>query len=124
MPTLGSIGEKVDLLIKQGATFGQHILELTDPLTNQPLNLLGASLRGTMRKEFGGPVVATFATPILDAAGGKAGLSLDAITTAALTCGPTIKDPASQYVWDLEMTDTLARVIPIMYGDVKVFRDV
>lgn len=124
MATLGNIGERFDLLVRQGGTFGPHSFTLTNP-DGSPLNLTGATLRGQIRRKALDPVVAadivvTMVDPLL----GKFDISLSSATTAGIVCGPTIKDPLSAYEWDFEMVDSLGRVIPLYYGEVKVFREV
>ena len=43
MTTLGYIGEKFDLLIKQGSTLGPFSITLSNP-DNTPVNLTGAAV--------------------------------------------------------------------------------
>ena len=43
---------------------------------------------------------------------------------AGIQAGETIKDPASLYVWDMELEDASGRVVPLYYGDCKVFLEV
>jgi hypothetical protein len=50
MSTLGSIGVKLDLLIKQGSTFGPHKFTLTNP-DGTPLDLTGCIVRAHIRKK-------------------------------------------------------------------------
>lgn len=50
MATLGYIGEKLDLLVRQGATLGPFAVTLTNP-DNTPVNLTGATLRAHLRKK-------------------------------------------------------------------------
>jgi hypothetical protein len=90
MATLGYIGEKLDLLVRQGATLGPFTVTLT----------------------------------ITDAAAGKFQFGMTDEATAAIPAGETLKDAASVYVWDMELEDASGRVLPLYYGDCKVFREV
>lgn len=124
MATLGSIGVKLDLLIKQGSTFGPHEFTLTNP-NGTPLNLTGCSIRAQMRKRAGdATATAALTTPITAPLAGKFTLSLSAAETTPLPAGETLKDPASKGVWDCELLDSLGQVTPLYYGDTTVFREV
>lgn len=124
MATLGYIGEKLDLLIRQGATLGPFNVTLTNP-NNTPVNLTNAVLRAHLRKKALDVVkVAQFDVTITDAVAGKFQFGLTDDATAVITAGETLKDVASVYVWDMELEDALGRVTPLYYGDCKVFREV
>lgn len=124
MPEIGNIGAKVDLLIRQGGTFVVSLI-----LQNQdgsPVDLAGATLVSQIRRRAldPDPVVETFNITITNAAAGMANLLLTDDETAALVAGEKRTDPISQYVWDLELIDTLGATMPLLYGDVTVFREV
>lgn len=124
MATLGYIGEKLDLLVRQGATLGPFAVTLTNP-DNTPVNLTGATLRAHLRKKALDAVkVAQFDVTITDAAAGKFEFGMIDEATAAIPAGETLKDAASVYVWDMELEDASGRVLPLYYGDCKVFREV
>lgn len=124
MPTLGSIGEKVDLLVKQGSTLGPFAVTLANP-DQTPVNLTGATVRAHLRKKALDQVkVAEFDVTIIDATAGKFQFGMTDEATAAIPAGETLKDAASVYVWDMELEDASGRVLPLYYGDCKVFREV
>jgi len=113
--TLGDIGDRVDLVIKQGATFGPFSGFITNP-NGSPVDLTGCELRAQLRRRPSEPAV-NFDIEITDAVGGEFTLQLAKETTAGLTSPP-------KYVWDFELEDALGRVSPICYGDVQVSLEV
>lgn len=124
MNALGFIGRKLDLTIRQGATFGPYRCTITNP-DDTPVDLAGSDFRGQIRKRaLDTAVAATIAVSITDAANGKFEWGLSDEATAAIAAGETFKATASNYVWDLEMQDSLGNVLPLLYGDVQVFREV
>jgi hypothetical protein len=124
MTTLGYIGEKLDLLVKQGSTLGPFTVTLANPDT-APVDLTGATLRAHLRKKaLDSAKVAQFDVVVTDAAAGKFQFGMTDEATAAIPAGETLKDVASVYVWDMELEDASGRVLPLYYGDVKVFREV
>lgn len=124
MPTIGNKGEKLDLLIRQGGTFGPHIVTWTNP-DGTPVDLSDMFFRAQIRKNFNSEVVsATFTTYIVDALQGKFAFEIDAIQTANLLAGLDEGDPQSAYVWDIESVNEVGYVTPLLYGDVAVFREI
>jgi hypothetical protein len=124
MAALGYIGEKLDLLIRQGATLGPFTAQMVNP-DNSSVNLTGCELRAQIRKKALDPTVVTPITvSITEPISGQYVLGLSAELTAAIIAGESIKDPASKYVWDMELVDSTGQVLPIYYGDVTVFREV
>lgn len=123
MPTIGFIGNKVDLLIRQGATFGPHRVTLTNP-NSTPVVLTGATVRGSVvyLKDDQVERVPVEVT-ITNAAAGEFDIGLSAETTAALPGGDHPTDPAGRHKWDLELVDALGRVTPIFYGTAQVFNE-
>jgi hypothetical protein len=122
--TIGTIGERLDLLIRQGATLGPFICTISNP-DGSPVNLTGATIRGQIRKQASDTSpTATFAVLIMDAAAGRYSFALDAATTAGIPAGRDITKPESLYVWDMELQDSLGRVIPLYWGDARVHREV
>lgn len=127
-PSIGDTGARLDLVIRQGATFGPHCLQLFNPDNaplnpGQPVDLTGCTLRAQLRRTALGQLLATFECTIVDAVQGRVDLQLDAATTAAITCGESPRDPLSRAVWDLELHDSLSRVIPLAWGTVSLFRE-
>lgn len=124
MATLGYIGERLDLLVRQGATLGTFDATMQNP-DGSAVNLIGATIRGQVRKKALDPTVVTdIDVTITDAALGKYSFGLSVAKTTIIAAGETLKEPASLYVWDLELVDATGRVIPLYYGNVTVFREV
>lgn len=126
MPQIGTKGAELDLLIRQGATFGPVTSTITNPNAT-PMDITGVILRGQVRKTPTSPIgegcVAEF--NIIDAPNGIFEWYFSASATALLVADNESETaPASVYVWDMEMEDTQGRVIPLMYGKVNVFREV
>lgn len=126
MPQIGTKGAELDLLIRQGATFGPVTSTINNP-DGSPMNLTGATIRAQVRKTPTSPIgegcVADF--EILDALNGNFLWSFSASATGTLSADNESESaPASLYVWDMEIEDASGRVIPLMYGKVNVFREV
>lgn len=126
MPQIGTKGAELDLLIRQGATFGPVFSTALNP-NGTPINLTGATLRAQVRKTPTSPIgeacVATF--NILDAVNGQfEWFFTDEATTVLVADSESETAPASVYVWDMELEDASGRVIPLLYGKVNVFREV
>lgn len=123
--TIGNRGVELNLLIKQGSTFGPHRLKLRDPITHLPINLTGSMLRAHIRKKaLDVALTAAIVIDNYDYVGGEADMSLPFAVTEAIAADEVFEKPGSLYTWDLEMVDSLTRVIPIFYGEVQVFREV
>lgn len=139
-PTVGQLGERLDLQIRQGATFGPVRFEMSSPdgslvpapavppvpeAQYVPVNLTGCTIRGQIRRSVGDatPVAALVAT-ITDALAGRYELSLPASVTAAMEAGATAFSRESLYAWDLELEDAGGRVMPLYYGQVRVWGEV
>lgn len=126
MPTIGTKGSELDLLIRQGATFGPNLCTLKNPDTS-PINLTGCTFRGQIRKTASDPLSTGCAITfvITNAAAGEFTWEVtDENTTALAADAISEAGPASQYVYDIEMEDASGRVIPLLYGKVSVFREV
>jgi hypothetical protein len=135
-PKIGYYGERLDLLIRQGATLGPFEAQMFGPVDENnpthvaqgygdPINLTDCTIRGKIRKTaLSATVTADLVCTITDALLGKYTFGLSATATALIPCGERVTDKASQYVWDLELVDALARVIPLYYGAVPVLREV
>lgn len=124
MAQLGFVGEKIDLLIKQGSTFGPYHVELTNPdLT--PVNLTGAVIRSKIKKaQTDVTEVEQLNIVVTDAPNGKFSFGLTDAETALMVAGSSIKDPLSLYKWDMELQDSIGNVIPLYYGDCRVFGEI
>ena len=124
MSVITDKGQELDLVIRQGATFGPVVCTLKDEL-NAPINITGATFASEIRKtpssrKATGCLVST---SVVDAVNGKFSFTIAATESAKLTAGETENSPESLYYWDLEMTIGTT-VTPFCYGTVKVFREV
>lgn len=121
---LGTKGERLDLDIKQGADLGPFDAFMKNP-DGSPVNLTNCTFVGRLRKEPTAPTVAAVLDcEVVDALEGHYRFGLGHAATAALKCGPKETDPASQYYWDMELIDSLGRIIPLYYGNAPVFRNI
>lgn len=124
MATLGTIGERLDLLVKQGSTLGPFNASMKNP-DGSPVNMTGMTLRAQIRRTgLSASVVASIPATITNPALGQYTFGLSDEATSAIPAGETLKDPASKYVWDMELEDAAGNVMPLYYGDCKVFREV
>lgn len=122
--TIGNRGECLDLLIRQGATFGTYHATMRNP-DGTPVDLTGCLIRGMMRKtpSSASVLLNITVTSAYDATGAYS-FGLTDEQTATLTAGTDINRPESLYVWDLEMLDSTGQIIPLYWGDVRVHRRV
>lgn len=129
-PTIGYFGERLDLKIRQGATFGPIQATMRNPVVppatiGTPVDLTGCTIRGQIRrKALDVAIVASFAVTITNAAAGQYEFGLSSATTAGITAGETLDSSTSKYVWDLELVDATGRITPLYYGAVTVLREV
>lgn len=119
MATIGSRGDKLDLLVRQGATLGPMSVTMRAP-SDAPIDLTGCQIRAKIRKSYATAQAIDLHTLITDPAAGAFQFWLTDDQTAAMTCGATPSDPASLYVWDLEIEYGDGTVRPVFYGAVKV----
>lgn len=122
---IGTKGAELDILIRQGTTFGPNSIQLRDA-TGSPLNLTGATLRGQIRKTADDPYVqASFTFTILDAPNGLVQWELPATASKEMQADATGEEsPNSQYVYDCEVTLSTGKILPLLYGTARVFREV
>lgn len=125
MPVLGTKGGELDLLLKQGSTFGPHLITLKDS-NNTAINITGATVRAQIRKTSdAATAVATGDFVITNGAAGQFTFGFNTTATAALQVDAVSETGTdSQYVWDMEIQYADGRVYPLMYGKVSVFREV
>ena len=118
--TLGTLGVNVDLQIKQGATFAAVVVSLKNP-DGTPLVLTDKVLSGSVRRRFNDAALVPLTVDVTDAAQGQFMFSIPAADTVDLVPGPKITDAASEFVWDLNMLDTVSEEIrPVFYGKAVV----
>ena len=125
MAQVGFIGERLDLLCRQGANLGPFICTLQNP-DNSFLDLTGCTIRGQVRKNALDQTnpIASFSIVYIDRANGQFSFAIDWQTTESMPAGEYQKDPTSQYVWDMELVDSTGRVTPLYYGKFENFREV
>lgn len=125
IPQIGTKGDRLDILIRQGATFGPKYCTILKS-DGSPEDITGCTFIAEIRKTSDASVVAASAVfAITNAAGGEFNFTFQASATKDIPADPVSEDePDSQYVWDCELHYPDGRVRPLMYGDVRVFREV
>ena len=118
-------GKELNLTIRQGATFGPIVCTLKDS-TGTPVNITGYTVAAQVRKTPFTRRASGFAATcvIVNGAAGQFSFEFEAEDTAKLIVGESENDTDSLYYWDLELIQPDTRVIPVLYGTVKVFREV
>ncbi len=118
-------GKELNLTIRQGATFGPIVCTLKDSAGN-PVNITGYTVAAQVRKTPFTRRASGFAATcvIVNGAAGQFSFEFEAEDTAKLIVGESENDIDSLYYWDLELIQPDTRVIPVIYGTVKVFREV
>ncbi|CAN5858655.1 hypothetical protein BH11PSE13_BH11PSE13_12290 [soil metagenome] len=123
--TIKQLGERVDLQIRQGSTLGPVQCRLSDAATTLPIDLTGCTIRGSVRKTLSsGEVAAQMVVGMASPETGAFSFHIPANVTAGLPVGPAITDPASAYVWDMEMEDGDGVVTPLYYGTILLYPEV
>ena len=121
---IGGKGSQLDILIRQGATFGPHRITLKDENSNS-IVLTGFEFTGQIRKSISSAqVTAVIQTEIIDEQNGIIEISIPWNVTKDIPAGENEKDEKSLYLWDFEMRDPQNKVTPLFYGQVKVFREI
>ena len=77
-----------------------------------------------MRKRADGEWFAAFNVVITNPTGGVFTFGLTNGETSELTCGESVTEAGSRYVWGMKLRDVLGGVTPLFYGVVSVFREV
>lgn len=122
MPQIGKPPARVDLLLVQGDDY-EFGFEIKDDEGN-PVDLTGATLRAQVRKA---PTLPVLFEPTFTSKVGSSSqrvMAVRGVDTAALAVGPTIKDPASKFVWDIELKDTAGDTRTIAEGVISIYREV
>lgn len=123
-PVIGMVGDELDLLVRQGATFGPFRLTLKNP-DGSPVLLTDATFRGQIRKLPSSLTVeGSFMFKVVAPLQGIVEFEMSAVTTAAITAGLEADDPDSMYYYDIEYVNEENRVLPLLYGKVQLFREV
>ena len=102
----------VEIYMDQGASFESN-LTITDDVTNTAANISGYIVKSQMRRSYySSNASANLVCTIVDAPSGNLRLSLDAANTAALRPG--------RYLFDVDTTDRVGKVVRILEGIVNV----
>ena len=102
----------VELFMDQGATFN-NIINLTDDLTNDSLNISGYLVQSQMRRSYySANASASISCTITNAANGEITLSLSASETANIKAG--------RYLFDIQTTDRSNNVVRVLEGIMTV----
>ena len=122
--SVGTFGERLDLHIKQGSTFGPMRFEMVNP-DDTPVDLSNCEIRSQIRHQASDATVVVdiecqLSNPML----GKFEFSLSDEQTRMIDAGSSADEMQSRYVWDMELEDGAGRVIPLYYGNVLVLREV
>lgn len=102
----------VELYIDQGTTFN-NVINLTDDITNTPINVAGYIVRGQLRRSYySSNPSANLTCTITDAANGEITLSMTDTQTSQIKAG--------RYLFDLETKDTNNVVSRVLEGIITV----
>lgn len=125
-PQVGTKGAKLNLLVRQGATTGPFTMLVRDSEGGPPINLTGCEIRSEIRKTpDDGVVAATAVVDVIDTVQGAVKWYFSPDDTREMEASPIDEtEPESRYVWDMELEFPDGRIIPLLYGNVGVFREV
>lgn len=118
---MGTYKNPISLEFVQGDDLILNI-ELDQTTGGAPVDLTGAVIKSSIRKEYGQPVLASFTTTNTDLINGKFKLALDNVTTAGL---PTRSGSRiTSFVWDVDITYSGGIKDTPLYGYLKMIRQV
>lgn len=127
VPTLRNIGERLDHEVRQGSTLGpyRHQLWRVKPstgVTGVPFDLTGCQVRGQVRRTAAAEeVTAELDIEIaIDPTDGYYDYTISDEITADMEVGPAIGSPLSTYVFDTELELPDGRVVPLLYGALRL----
>ena len=122
-PEIGDIGDRIDLVIRRGASFGPHQVSMANP-DGTPVNLTGASVRGSIRVTHDAATAAAdLVVTMIDALAGTFSFELPVSATATLAGGKNLADRAGAHVWDMEIEYADGIVRPLYWGVVQVMAE-
>jgi hypothetical protein len=116
MPSIGTIGARLDLVVRAGDTLGPFDLVITDSDTGAPIDLTGSTLEAAVSKLGVSDGDLPMTLTVTDAVNGKATLKYDATSLDA----PDFFKASDQYSWFLKRTDTGGNKSTVLFGSVKV----
>lgn len=118
---LGYKGERLDILIVQGADFGPYLATMTNP-DGSPVNLTNCVIRGAIAKSPNTPTIAALEVAITNPLAGGYRFGLGNLASKDIPAGRTEDVPESRYIWQLELVDSTGHITPLYYGDAGIFR--
>lgn len=102
----------VELYLDQGTTFN-NVINLTDDVTNTPINVSGYAVTSQIRRSYySSNITANIICTITDAANGEVTLSMTASNTANIKAG--------RYVFDVKAVDTSNTTSRVLEGIITV----
>lgn len=120
--SVGNTGERLNLVIKQGSTFGPYTFTIKNP-DNTPVDLTDIEIRGSIRKYHFSDTAINFDIVKTDAVNGVFELKLSSEITKNMQAGSNPESAQSRYYYDIEL-DSTGQVVPFIYGDVNVLREI
>lgn len=123
MPSIGTRGKKLDLIIKQGATLAPHLVWVKGKNNLEPLNLTDVVIRAKIRKDYDATESYPLTAQVVNGPEGAFRFECPASVTAQIPYLGVHYDPENQYIWDLELVFPTGIVIPMFFGTVKLFGD-
>ena len=123
MMLLGNRGQRQDLLIVVGATFGPRPVSLISRGT--PIDATGCSLHAQARRNprDAEPLFSFDCVLVDPTARPQFLLGLPASASAGVETGVDSRDPHSHAWWNMVLRDSTARIIPLAWGTVTLVRD-
>jgi hypothetical protein len=138
MATIGTIGAKLNLLVRQAMTFGPYLVTVNklDVLPKTPIDLTGCIVSGQLRKVL--PVTVpplplpdpndvyaiAFDIIVVDALNGKFSFGLSSAKTDQLYPGLSTKDAKGKYEYDIQIKYLDGTIRPLLYGTLTSYREV
>jgi hypothetical protein len=117
---IGDIGSRLDLVMRQGATFGPVKVQLRNP-GSTPIDLTGCTVEGGVRRRVvDQQFMEAFNVQMIDARLGQFRFGLTNTQTEALVRNERSYERA-QFFWELRLTDSQSNVRSLFYGDVLVY---
>lgn len=122
VPTISQRGERLDLEVRQGSTLGpiRHTIYQPDGVT--PMDLTGCTVLATVRKTAREPGVPQATFTIVMASNRLLGY-YDMSIPDEITATMDVTADEVTFYWDSELIDALGRVIPMFYGNFRVFAE-
>lgn len=124
MPIIGDVGDRLDLNVRRGSSFGPIEVELQNS-DGTEVDITGCTFQSFIgRRELNSPKLMEMTVNIISLKPAKFTMELSDELTSTLACGNYHKDPNSLYKWGFEMIDSLGRTLPLFYGQISVWQNV